>query len=91
MTQVDKTVKVEAKTEDMLEHVASLLAAAKKANANGASWSEELPADVAALVMNLPSIVGDAASLASEFAESKEVFTKTVVMGAFDLVDAILE
>lgn len=88
--QIDKSIKVEQATDDLMQKVAALLAAAKKDHAAGVSWAAALPLDVVALVQNLPGIVSDASQVSGDLADSKVVFAKTIACGAFDIAAAVI-
>jgi hypothetical protein len=87
MSKIDKVVSVEKSPVELLEHLAKLIVAVKAA---GGVKLEALPADIAALVAELPPIVAACGQLSGDLAEDKLAFVKGLVIGADELAEAVL-
>lgn len=86
MAQVDKTVKVEQGVSDLFTQVAALIGAVKAAGPFGAG---AIPADVAAVVAELPKIVSDVQMIPGELADSKMLCIKSANLGAYEVLEAV--
>jgi hypothetical protein len=79
-------VEIEGSGKDVIDHAVKLYQAVKAA---GAFSAAAIPADVAALVAEMPAIVAAAGSIPGDLKEDKVEFAKGVLLGAFDLYDAV--
>jgi hypothetical protein len=84
---VDKTVSVEKAPLDLIEKLTALVVAVKAA---GTIALDAIPADIAALVIALPAIVVDCQAMPGAIAENKAACVKAVMIGAEEMVEAIL-
>lgn len=80
-------VEVESSGYDVMAHLAKLVAAAK---ASGGFQASAIPADVAALVVELPAIISAAGAVPADLAESKSEFARGIENGAWEIRAALM-
>lgn len=86
MSLVDKTVQVEKSPLELMEHFAKLVKAVK---ASGGFSAAAIPAEIGALVSELPGIISDCAALPGDYQENKLAFVKGAFIGAEELGEAV--
>lgn len=86
MSKVQKQVEIESSGYDIVSHCAKLVAAVKAA---GGFTAAAIPAEVGALVAELPGILSASQSAAGDLKEDKIEFFKGVNLAAYDMVAAI--
>lgn len=80
------SVEVESSGYDIVSHSAKLVAAVK---ASGGFSAAAIPAEVAALVAELPGIVDAAKAASADLKEDEIEFIKGANLGAYELLAAI--
>ena len=85
MAQETVQVVVEKSAYEIMEAIAKGIKDVKAAKAAG----QGIPAEIGAALVDAIQVATDIPAIAGDLAESKELFLKGLMLGAFDVADAI--
>jgi hypothetical protein len=84
-------IEVQQSPHQVLSHCAKIVTACKAALADGFQAGQDLPVAITALVVELPGIIAAAPQLKPELLEDHMAFHKGVMVGAMEVVEALVK